>query len=97
VAIGLQAPAQCDAARTEGFLPLFILSAILCAVPCVAQNASVSGMVSDSSGAVIQRAKVVLTNSNTNAVYQAATDDAGVYRVSGVVPGISSATVSKIP
>jgi hypothetical protein len=76
-------------------LPLFILSAILCAIPCVAQNASVSGLVNDSSGAVIQRAKVVLTNSNTNSVYQAATDDAGVYRVSGVVPGIYSATVSK--
>lgn len=76
-------------------LPLFILGAMLCSLPCFCQNASVSGSVNDSTGAAIQRATVAYTNSNTSAVYQAATDDDGVYRVSGLVPGIYSATVTK--
>jgi Carboxypeptidase regulatory-like domain len=77
------------------FLTRFILSGLLCTLPCFGQNASVSGTVTDSTGAAIQRATVAFTNSNTNAVYQAATDDDGVYRVSGLVPGTYSATVSK--
>jgi len=72
------------------------MSAILFALPCAAQNASVSGSVNDTSGARIQRARVILTNVDTNAVYQGESDDAGVYRVAGVVPGVYTATVSKL-
>lgn len=68
---------------------------ILCSLPCFVQNASVSGSVSDTTGAVIQRVTIALTNLNTNAVYEAATDQDGLYRVSGLVPGVYSATVSK--
>src|SRR5208282_5857371 len=64
-----------------------ILALALCAIPALGQNASVSGLVTDAAGAVVPKADVSLTNTKTNVGYRAASDNDGIYRVSGLVPG----------
>jgi hypothetical protein len=51
------------------------------------QVASVTGVVTDTSGAVVQGVEVKLTDTKTNAVYKTKTNDLGVYLVSNVPPG----------
>src|SRR3954469_14696645 len=48
----------------------------------------ISGRVTDASGAVMSGASIALTNTNTNAVRQTTTTDAGVYTFPSVPPGI---------
>jgi TonB family protein len=48
----------------------------------------ITGVVTDSRGAVIQGATVIATNTATGAVHTAASDDAGVYRFSALLPAI---------
>ena len=50
-------------------------------------TASVTGSVTDSSGAIIRDARVVLANPSTGAHYEAKTDSAGSYRFANVPPG----------
>src|SRR5712671_940792 len=71
------------------------LGVVLCGITCFGQNASVSGVVNDTSGAVVPKTDVRFTNSKTNVDYRAATDNDGIFRVSGLVPGIYNASVSK--
>src|ERR1700744_2276024 len=53
-----------------------------------AQNqASVVGVVLDSTGAVIPNAECVLTNTSTGVAYKAVTNSAGSYRFANVPPG----------
>jgi hypothetical protein len=47
----------------------------------------VTGRVTDASGAVMSRASITLTNTNTNSTRQAASTDAGVYAFPSVPPG----------
>lgn len=68
---------------------LFLLSA-LALTPCVmsAQTTStVTGVVTDPSGAVIPKATVVLSNPATSVKYTVQTNSAGSYRFSNVPPG----------
>jgi hypothetical protein len=71
------------------------LGVVICGIPCLGQTASVSGLVTDSSGAVVPKADVTLTNNKTNVEYRAASDSDGIYRVPGLVPGVYSGAVSK--
>ncbi len=58
-------------------------------------TSSVTGIVTDSSGAVIPGASVVLSNPSTSVRFAVKTDSAGSYRVSNVPPGPGySVTVS---
>jgi len=50
-------------------------------------SATVTGMVSDHTGAVIGGTTVSLTNSNTGVVSKTTTNAQGVYRIFGLVPG----------
>ncbi len=57
------------------------------AIPAFAQfNASLSGTVQDSTGAIIPGASVTLTNPATQKVQKATTTDAGVYRFNQLPP-----------
>ena len=56
---------------------------------------SVSGTVSDSSGAVLPGASVVVTNSETGEARQATTDSDGVYRVASLRPGLYEVKVEQ--
>ena len=56
-------------------------------IPLAAQNASLVGTVKDPQGAVVPRATVTLTNSQTRVTQTAASDDSGNYEFSVVRPG----------
>ncbi len=52
-----------------------------------AQNAAMSGLITDPSGAVVQHAQVILTNERTHAIWKIASDNNGLYSVPHVPPG----------
>lgn len=58
-------------------------------------NSSIQGTVSDSSGAVIQAAQVILTNVATGVVFSAKSDSSGSYSFPSVGPGTYSVEISK--
>lgn len=74
--------------RYSGVLLLAVVSWMLTAVPAAAQTAgSITGHVSDPSGASIPGAKVTLTAIGTNAVRTATTGTTGDYSFPTVPPG----------
>src|SRR5216110_1786369 len=50
-------------------------------------RASISGRVTDPTGAVVPAAKVTITNTNTGVALPAATNTEGVYLASYLIPG----------
>lgn len=63
---------------------------LLCtfAVPARAQDvASMTGVVTDATGAVVADAKVTLVNTNTSANYETTTNSVGAYTFSNIPPG----------
>ena len=64
-------------------LSLFIVPSLQAQVV----NATLTGTVKDSSGAVIAGAKVVATNTGTNLTHETVTDTQGNYRLPSLVPG----------
>ncbi len=56
--------------------------------------ATVSGFVTDSSGATLPSATVTYTNTATGAVSKATTNSEGLYRVTGLLPGIYKAIIA---
>src|ERR1700751_5597454 len=67
---------------------LVFLAFIACALNAKAQDvASLTGVVTDSTGAVIPGAKVVLLNTATNLSYAAETNEVGSYTIVNVAPG----------
>jgi len=52
------------------------------------QTSSVSGTLTDISGAVVPRAKVSAVNQATNAARSVETDNSGAYRITNLSPGI---------
>ncbi len=52
-----------------------------------AQNAALTGLITDPSGAVIPHAQVTLTDERTSAVWKATTNDRGLYSVPNIAPG----------
>ena len=57
-------------------------------------SATVSGFITDATGAKIPGALVSLTDVATGSVAKATTNGEGLYRVAGLPPGIYNATVS---
>ncbi|HYZ84213.1 MAG TPA: TonB-dependent receptor [Bryobacteraceae bacterium] len=66
-------------------------SLILCQTP----NAEITGTVTDASGAVITGATVTVTNPQTNSTRSATTNEAGVYSVPALLPGIYNVRVNQ--
>jgi hypothetical protein len=57
-------------------------------------SATVSGVVTDSTGAKIPAATVTFTNASTGAVANATTNGEGLYRLNGLLPGLYNAAVT---
>src|SRR5579875_1353462 len=57
-------------------------------------TAEVTGSVSDASGGVIPNAKVVITNTHTNAQRSLVSNSSGIYDASSSPPGVYSIKVS---
>jgi hypothetical protein len=74
--------------------PGVLLAAILLAVPAMlfgqAYLGTVTGVLTDSSGGVLQGAKVTLTDQNKGYVFNATSDNTGRYLFTAVPPGLYS-------
>src|SRR6516164_6230518 len=70
---------------------------ILCAaiLPLYSQTASVTGRVTDPSGAVIPDVPVIMVNESTNAEYRGLTNAEGYYQIPSLPPGKFRASVEK--
>jgi len=62
---------------------------VMLALPLAAQvqQSSVTGIVTDPTGAAVPAAQVILTNRDTGAVQPARTNDAGVFLLTSLIPG----------
>jgi hypothetical protein len=58
-------------------------------------TSSITGVVTDASGAVVANAKVELKNEDTGAVFNGATTSAGVYSFASLTPGRYTVTVTQ--
>lgn len=74
----------------RGLRVVFLLVPLAVTVPLAAQTPSgeVSGMVTDSSGAVLPGVKITLTNVATNAVREVETNESGLYVLPALLPGV---------
>ena len=77
----------------EGLLLLALVSSPAC-LSAQTTTATVTGFITDSTGAKLPGAKVTLTNTATGVTATATTDDAGLYRVSGLLAGSYKETVT---
>ena len=68
---------------------------VLCAVAARAQNASLSGLVTDTSGAVVPQVSVQLRNQATGVTLQTESNATGDYAFPFVQPGVYDVTISK--
>ncbi len=84
--------------RPRGHHPLPLLLA--CAlgpiiIPAQIDTATISGIITDQSGAIVVGAEVRVTNADTNAVSIAKTNSSGIYTVVGLKPGRYNVKVVK--
>jgi hypothetical protein len=77
-------------------LMVLFLVLIAAAVVCPAQDISgtLTGIVKDSSGAVIPNAQVQATNTGTQARFESTTDGSGTYSLRSIPIGVYQLTVS---
>ena len=74
---------------------LFVLALAVQATPLLAQSSGkLTGVATDSSGAAVHKAAVVLTEQSTGTVYKAVTGDQGIYTFPDVTPGTYNLTVA---
>ena len=87
----------CRSRRTQSilFLVLFLISlSVTAALSAQGTSASVSGVVTDASGAKIAGALVSFTNTATGVASAMKTSNDGAYRITGLLPGSYRSTVS---
>ena len=74
--------------------------AVLLSLPACTQtqaqtsNAQVSGLITDSSGAVVAGAQITATNTATNVAYNAVSNESGIYVLPELLPGPYKISVS---
>jgi hypothetical protein len=74
---------------------VLLLAAVLW-LPAFGQTlGEISGTITDATGGVVPAAAITITNTSTNVVRNAVTNDAGIYVVPGLVPGPYSVRVEK--
>lgn len=74
----------------------FLLLCVMLPLLLFAQNTgSITGIATDPSGAVVQGAKVTVTNQAINLARTVATNASGFYSVTNLVPGVYSVTLEK--
>ena len=86
-----------DLERLAFYMLTISISLLTVSIPTVAQSArgAFHGTVTDSTGAVIPGAKVVLTDLSSSQVREATTDDHGFYTIAQLPPAHYSVSVSK--
>ncbi len=76
-------------------LGVSLLAVALC-LPAFGQTlGEIDGAVTDSSGAVVPAAAITITNTSTNAIRKAVSNESGLYAVPGLVPGPYSVRIEK--
>jgi len=83
---------------TYSLVRLAMCGLFLCSVVITANaqfRAGVQGTVSDSAGALVPEAKVVLKNTETERTQESTTNEEGFYRITGLAPGKYELTVEK--
>ena len=74
---------------------LFALMLMLQPTPLMAQSSGkMTGTATDTSGAAVPKAKVIITERSTNTVYRTVTNDQGIYTFPDVTPGKYNFSVS---
>src|SRR5213078_1991278 len=76
---------------------VLVAAVLLCsslASPVFAQNASVTGTVADSAGALIPGVEVTATNINTGIVATSISNETGAYNFASLQPGIYKLSAS---
>jgi len=74
---------------------VLMLALTLCVeMPAQSANAQLSGLVTDTTGAVVSGAEIKAVNGATNVPYSAVSNGAGIYVLPEMLPGIYSVTVS---
>lgn len=58
-------------------------------------TASLNGTITDTSGALVPAAKITAVNTATGAVRTGETNDAGVFSISSIIPGVYDITIEK--
>ena len=71
---------------TQSFLGI-LLAALPCIVHAQTTASTLTGVVKDASGAVVPGAKVQVANEASGVAVSAAANEAGLYRVIGLIPG----------
>ena len=85
-----------DAWRTPAAVLVLFLLTLLSTAPLRGQTftGGITGIVTDSAGAVVPSASVTITNKGTSETRQSVTDDVGRYSVQQLLPGTYSVTVT---
>ena len=79
--------------RSKWLLSAFICVYLRLAVPALAQNAELSGLITDPSGLAAPGARISVENSNTTAARVVSSNAQGEYSVPALVPGAYNITV----
>ena len=80
----------------KAFSLSLLLALAVMSCPLWAQNTgSISGVVTDSSGAVVDGAQVTVTNQGSNAGRTVTSNSSGYYSVTNLTPGLYAVTVEK--
>ena len=85
---------KCCVQWLGGLVAIFLLASAVSANAQLSGKGSITGTVSDASGAVIPNASVVATNGATNINTETKTTGAGAYTFPNLDPGIYSVTVT---
>src|SRR5260370_13912417 len=90
----MRSPKLASCLFTAAFgLSVILLASCLCAGQT--ESATISGRVTDSSGAVIAKATVDLQSADKGTTVQTTTNDAGIYVFPSAHPGVYHITVRK--
>src|ERR1700691_3688341 len=73
----------------------FLVVSLTCFAFGQSERGTITGVVQDTSGAVIPSAKVTVTNPQTNVTLDALTNQVGEYTVPSVQPGVYTLRVEK--
>ncbi len=93
----IRTPSQLSKVLSYTWIPgiLVLLAWFACGSSALAQNASITGTVTDASGAVIVGANVSAKNAATGAERSVQTAETGAYRIVELQPGLYEVTVSQ--
>ena len=78
-----------------GIRAAFLILSLVLSALAQSERGTITGTVQDSSGAVIQGARVSITNTGTNVTLEATTNDSGEYTLPSLQPSTYNVRVEK--